>query len=380
MSQYQYYEFQAIDRPLDKAAQAALRSVSSRAQITPTSFTNEYNWGDFRGDARQFMEQWFDLHLYLANWGTRRLMMRVPKRFLDASDIDPFVSELEGVQTWTSGDDVIVDILHDEEEGYHDFVDGSGKLAALAPLRADVLSGDLRLFYLLWLTAVQDERVSDEDLEPLPGLGPLTPALEACAEFFTVDSDLAQAAAETGGVDAEPSEASLREALAAIAEEDKTELLFRLVQGDGHVAVELKRRLRGKPPAAEGPRRTGGELRKRAQEIANARARAEAERQAAERRRRAEEAEAVRRVRIESLKRRGAEVWSEIEQEIERRNAPGYEKAAELLADLQALAVEQGGQDDFRRRLAWIRERHERKGKFIERLDKLGLQPGPTLL
>ena len=45
MSEYQYYEFQAIDRPLDQAAQEALRSISSRARITATSFTNHYEWG-----------------------------------------------------------------------------------------------------------------------------------------------------------------------------------------------------------------------------------------------------------------------------------------------------------------------------------------------
>ena len=28
----------------------------------------------------------------------------------------------------------------------------------MAPLRTDVLAGDWRLFYLLWLTEVQDER------------------------------------------------------------------------------------------------------------------------------------------------------------------------------------------------------------------------------
>jgi hypothetical protein len=77
MSEYQYYEFQAIDRPLDRAAQEALRSISSRARITATSFTNHYEWGDLKGDPRKFMERWFDLHLYLANWSTRRLMLRV---------------------------------------------------------------------------------------------------------------------------------------------------------------------------------------------------------------------------------------------------------------------------------------------------------------
>lgn len=48
MSEYQYYEFQAIDRPLDRAAQEALQSISSRASITATSFANHYEWGDFK--------------------------------------------------------------------------------------------------------------------------------------------------------------------------------------------------------------------------------------------------------------------------------------------------------------------------------------------
>ncbi len=80
MSEYQYYEFQAIDRPLDEADRKALRGLSSRAQITATNFTNHYQWGGFRGSPRKLMERWFDLHLYVANWGTRQLMMPLPKR------------------------------------------------------------------------------------------------------------------------------------------------------------------------------------------------------------------------------------------------------------------------------------------------------------
>lgn len=101
MSEYQYYEFQAIDRPLDHAAQDALRSISSRARITATTFTNHCEWGDLKGDPCKFMERWFDLHLYLANWGTRRLMLRVPVRFLSPTDIDPFLREIDWVEVWT---------------------------------------------------------------------------------------------------------------------------------------------------------------------------------------------------------------------------------------------------------------------------------------
>lgn len=83
MSEYQYYEFVAVDRPLDDRQLGELRVLSTRAEITPTSFVNEYHWGDFRGDPRALLERYFDAFLYLANWGTRRLMMRLPARLLD---------------------------------------------------------------------------------------------------------------------------------------------------------------------------------------------------------------------------------------------------------------------------------------------------------
>ena len=39
MSEYQYFEFQAIDHPLDEKEMAELRAISTRAVITATSFT-----------------------------------------------------------------------------------------------------------------------------------------------------------------------------------------------------------------------------------------------------------------------------------------------------------------------------------------------------
>jgi hypothetical protein len=372
MSEYQYYEFLAIDHRLDQAAQKELRSISSRARITATSFTNHYDWGDLKADPQRLMARWFDLHLYLANWGTRRLMIRLPKRFLNPADIDPYLREIDWVHVRTSGDNAIIDIHRDEREPDEEWDDGSGWLAGLAPLRADVFSGDLRLFYLLWLTAVQDELVSHEDVEPLPGIGPLTCALEAFAAFFDIDPDLVQAAAESNAANTTVSKDDLREALATISEREKTELLLRLMEGDGHVAAELKGKIRKERPALSTSHRTVGALRSRAQQIAAARELAAAKRREGERRRQAKEAEKARRARLEVLKQRGPKIWGEIEEEIERRNAAGYDRAASLLSDLQALSAEQGSQKDFDRRIALIRTRHEKKGKFIERLIKFG--------
>jgi hypothetical protein len=60
MSEYQYYEFQAIDRPLTEQEMRALRSYSTRATITPTLFTNHYEWGSFKGDPATWVEKYFD--------------------------------------------------------------------------------------------------------------------------------------------------------------------------------------------------------------------------------------------------------------------------------------------------------------------------------
>jgi hypothetical protein len=81
VSEYQYYEFRALDRRLTSEQQKRLRSLSSRAEISATRFTNEYSYGDFRGDPGRLLEQYFDAYLYAANWGARELAFRLPVHF-----------------------------------------------------------------------------------------------------------------------------------------------------------------------------------------------------------------------------------------------------------------------------------------------------------
>ena len=102
MSEYQYYEFTAVDRPLTIREQGELRSLSTRADITATSFVNTYEWGDFKGDPRKLMERYFDAHLYLANWGTRQLMLRLPKKVLDPATVAGYCVG-ESAAAWTAG-------------------------------------------------------------------------------------------------------------------------------------------------------------------------------------------------------------------------------------------------------------------------------------
>jgi hypothetical protein len=374
LGEYQYYEFQAIDQPLDAADREALRELSTRARITATSFTNHYEWGDFKGDPQTLMERWFDLHIYLTNWGTRRLMMRLPAQLVQRSSLDVYLSDVDWVEVWEKGENLIVDMYRDEvEQGYDDWDDESGRLAALAPLRADVISGDLRLFYLLWLTALEDGVLEVDETEPLAGIGSLTGALVGAAEFFGIDRDLLQAAAEGREyADKASSTGVTRNFIAEIPENEKTELLIRVVDGEPHVATELKARLR-----TQGHRfpstvpRTVRCLTARATAIRQSRECADAARQVAERRRLAEDEKKVRRKHLDDLKRKGEGIWLKVEAEINRRSASSYDRAANLLFDLQTIAEEQETLADFIHHVEDISERHARKGRFIERLTGL---------
>jgi len=116
VSEYQYYEFQAIDRPLTKSEMDALRKLSTRATITPTRFVNVYNYGDFRGNPSALMEKYFDAHVYVANWGTHELMLRLPRRLLDP-DVASLYCSGDNAAARAVGDFTILEFRSDDEEG-----------------------------------------------------------------------------------------------------------------------------------------------------------------------------------------------------------------------------------------------------------------------
>ncbi|WP_197911824.1 hypothetical protein [Kineobactrum salinum] len=89
MSEYQYYEFAAIDRPLNEKEMAELRTVSTRAVITPGSFVNHYEWGDLKANPKDWMRRYFDAFVYSANWCSCWLALRVPKKIFRKSELEP---------------------------------------------------------------------------------------------------------------------------------------------------------------------------------------------------------------------------------------------------------------------------------------------------
>jgi hypothetical protein len=273
MSEYQYYEFLAVDRPLTAEEQDEVREFSTRARITATSFTNEYHWGDFRGDPEYLMQRYYDAHLYLANWGTHRIMLRLPRAVLDPEVAGQYrVDERVGVSA--TDEHVIIDMLSEDEEGGWDS-DEEGSLSAIAGVRAELAAGDLRPLYLAWLSAYgvweRDEEAFDEEDEdeqepPVPaGLRSLTAAQRALADFLRLDADLLEVAAEASasrqaGQDDPDALAAL---ITGLPGSEKDRLLLMVAQDQGaRVKMELLHGLGGSTGNGHGSqdRRTVGAL------------------------------------------------------------------------------------------------------------------------
>jgi hypothetical protein len=389
MSEYQYYEFVAVDRPLSDEQVQALRALSTRARITSTRFVNHYDWGDFRGNPRALMEECFDLFVYVANWGTRCFMMRLPRRLFDPASTAPYFAAEDVCAAWATKEHVILQFdrseIYEDDLAEYEFDDGSGWLAALAPLRQELLQGDQRCLYLAWLLFVQTGLVDDEAVEPPVPLGihELSASLQAFADFMALDRDLLSVATEAG-VGKTPMNSSHRELeewIARLPEREKTELLVRLVAGDDpHLPLELRRRCRLSQSTSESdsmsavtPGRRAGELLAMANRRAAERARRAAEIETAARAQREGEAAIARERTLDALAARGDAPWAEVEALVTSKQPNGYDRAVMLLTDLRTLAERAGTGNDFNRRIEEIRERHARKPSFLKRLSQARL-------
>ncbi len=349
MSEYQYYEFQAIDRPLTEKEQGILRGYSGRARITVTRFVNNYSYGGFKGDVSQWMEKYFDAFLYMANWGTHRLMLRLPASLLSPEWVERYcVGHLFSMRV--TGKQVILD-FRSEEEGGKWIEDDNDTLSSLVHVRAELADGNLRALYISWLGGAQSGELDQDDEEPPcpPGLGKLSGALEAFADFLRVDQDLIAAASTASPDLAVINEIAVRQWVLAKSEEKKTDLLVRLIGGaETHLRGQLLRQVRescaSEAPAAKTKARTVAELLEAAEDRAEERRRQQAEQEARENARREKEEAAAREVRLNALAKREGEAWQQLEALIATKRPQKYDEAIVLVRDLCDVCVRAGRQ------------------------------------
>lgn len=370
MSEHQYYEFQSLDQPLSSADQTYLRGLSSRVSLTATSASFVYNYGDFHGDPEKVLDRCFDLMFYVANFGTRQLMFRFPKKLIDPAVFEPYCVR-HCISVSTTAKSVILDIELNAEDYYTWIDDDEVSLSELVSLRKDLLQGDFRALYLAWLRLgfTEDTDVDPEDLiEPPvpPNLKKLSPALKAFAEFFMVDEDLIAAAA-TESASAQATSEPIEDWLAALSEAERNHYLLRVINGESHVGAELLLRLRERysktqTSVGKDSGRTLAELMAIAQN--KQQVREQKERQAAEK---------ANRRRLEAIAPKTETLWQEVSRLIDLKQASPYAQAVAHLKDLRDVAALQGTSDAFRDRLLDLRKQFSNRPGFITRLQKAGL-------
>ncbi len=382
MSEYQYYEFVAIDTPLTPKQMAELRACSSRASITPIRFANDYQWGDLKGDPADWMRRYFDAHVYVANWCTCLLYLRVPKNVFDAEPLRAFktkaVFSVEQTRThWLLGWE-----LH-EGDNYERFAeeDGQGWMGRLAPLRDELLRGDMRPLYLGWLAGVSAGEVDEQAIEPQPppGLSRLTAAQQALAEFLEIDGDMLAAAGLSDGQGSKPDSESDAEQdlwIAALPAAEKSAMLKRLLSGNAQQA-ERKLKLgflawqREQQPVAkpETRRRTVAELRKLAASATEARKRQEA----LQRKKAEAEQQARRETYLRTLAADFDRCWQAADKLAERGIASAYDEVRRALVDLSEASALCTARTAFDRKRVEFMARHGKRGALVRRLADAGI-------
>jgi hypothetical protein len=380
VSEYQYYDFRAIDRPLTKKEMAALRSISTRAAITTTSFTNHYEWGDLKANPSKLLEKYFDAFVYVANWGTHEFYIRLPQQSVDCKLLKAMVSG-ETVRARRTTRFVSVEFGCESEGDGED--DGTGWMASLMPLRSDLLRGDLRCLYLAWLRGAQDGGLDEDEMEPsVPaGLQQLSGSLDALIEFLEINEDLVEVAAQASKpLVAGPSRKDVSVWIRGLSEKDKNELLITaVVEQSERWRNDFMRRFRD--PDLQQPsevpfareRRKVGNLLAAAHARAKGRARLLNEQLIAETAKRRAEDEASRTRYLDQLGRREPEIWEEVAVHILKRQPNEYVRAVGLLTDLHDLAVRRGKGAKFQMELEKIRQTHAAKESFLRRLAKANL-------
>jgi hypothetical protein len=347
MSEYQYVAFRAIDEAVSEKNLTYMRRQSSRAEITPWSFENEYHYGDFHGNAAEMLQRGYDLHLHYANFGVRTLLIRLPSGFPDARAAKPYLlgESLRFVKDKNGPGGTLTIQPFYESDDLEELWNLGELLDRLVPLRSEILDGDLRPLYLARLAvAGDDNHDSKETVEgPVPaGLQTPTASQLALAEFFGISEALiAAAACQSGPVPTVADQhAQCAEWLAGQPKATKDTWLVELLNDPGSAArSKIRARFAKASSKPSWPTvhagRTVARLEAMAEEIQREREEKAVAKAASNRARR--------------LKRMAADptpYLREAERLVAQRAMDAYRQASELLADLRE-ALAGSGQSDL---------------------------------
>jgi hypothetical protein len=375
MSTYQYYEFRKIESSLSDEAMEEISELSSRAQVSRTSASFTYNYGDFRGDPINVLTQHFDALFYTASWGSRRLAFRFPISAINYEVFRRFAFG-ETIDIKRKDAHLIVDLFV-QDESLCDWVDGEGTLDGVIEVYDDLLAEDCRPLFLCWLQAAFLEHGWDPNiaLPPVPsGLRELPERHQALIDLFGIDSDLVAAAASFSDPLRGVSNEDLAQAIDSMPAAQQAGFLKRIVLGEPRsvVIAELRGQLRSGArfakafnAAALPSPASAAALFAKAQQMQSDREREESEREAA-----------LELQRLDAIDRDEKGLWRRVDELIAGKTVKAYNEAVGILKDLRALALHKQRLEEFVRRVDGIRGKYSRRRLLQLRIENAKLLEG----
>src|SRR3984893_13887039 len=377
MSEYQYYEFRKIQSSLSDEAMQEMYDFSSRAEVSRTSASFTYNYGDFPVDPIEVLTQYFDALFYTASWGSRRLAFRFPISGINYEAFRRFGFG-ETIDIKLQDANLIVDLFF-QDESLCDWVDGEGTLDRVIGLYDDLLDEDYRPLFLALLQAVFLEHGWDPNvaLAPVPpGLRELSERHRALIDLFGIDADLVAAAASFSNPIRRVSNEDLAQAIEAMPAAQRAGFLRRMVLGEppSVVIAELRGQLRSGARVAKGSNAAALPSPASAATLF-----AKARQMQPDRERETSEREAALEVqRLEAIERDEEALWRLVDELIAGKTVKTYDKAVGILKDLHAVALHKQRMEEFLRRIEGIRGKYSRltglqwrieNAKLLERLE-----------
>ena len=190
MSEYQYYEFCSISKPLTKEARNEMASLSSRANVGTHNASYVYNYGDFRGNENSLLLKYFDVFFYISNFGTIRLMFKYNISQIDMNELKSYC--MENTITCEQYDqDVLIDVNIENEDGFG-WTEGEGLLPDLLPLYDEIKAKN---YQFLRIVAAVNSDFSGESENSLSTVLSESPLLSEAQQAFLENTGVAYCAA-----------------------------------------------------------------------------------------------------------------------------------------------------------------------------------------
>lgn len=374
MSEYQHYAFRAIDKPLSESDKKEIEKWSSRTSPTNSGANFTYHYGDFPKDELKVVEKYFDAFFYISNWGSTRLVFKFPTILIDIRQLKQYCV-LDALDIIEKADFTLLDICIEDEEGGGGWIEEDENwLTSLVPLRDDILSGDYRCLYLIWLkVCTQDvlnewSNVDPKSREPkVPdNLNSLSGALKDFADIFEIDKDTIAVASQNSLTNSSGKKDTHADGIHLLTTNEKDQFLLRLLQNEPLLNVKLKNRLKEfSDQKDEELVETGRTV----EEIASA-IRALKEERKLEKKRKLEE---QRLAKLDKLDKQEASLWIEVDQLIKEKKTNSYDEAIKILQDLKNLSIHKNSQDDFRDKIKTIQEKYSRLSGLLGRINSANL-------